>query len=156
MKLLVFSDSHGNTALMERETALQRPDMVLHLGDVVRDARTLARRFPDVPMACVPGNCDAYVPDLPEKRLLEVEGKKLLMTHGHIYHVKSDIGTAVYAAQEARADVLLFGHTHQALCDRQGPLWILNPGSIRGNFHPTYGVITLENGVITCYTVAVS
>ena len=156
MKLLVFSDSHGNTALMERETALQRPDMVLHLGDVVRDARALARRFPDVPMAYVPGNCDAYALDLPEKRLLEVEGKKLLMTHGHIYHVKSGIGTAVYAAREAQADVLLFGHTHQALCDRQGPLWILNPGSIRGNFHPTYGVITLENGVITCYTVAVS
>src|SRR6266498_1784506 len=29
----------------------------------------------------------------------------------------------------ARVDVVCFGHSHQPLCERRDPLWIVNPGS---------------------------
>ena len=60
--------------------------------------------------------------------------------------------TAVAAAREARADVLLFGHTHDALCDLQGNLWILNPGAAGGLLFRSYGVVLLEADGVYCYT----
>lgn len=136
-------------AAVERE----RPDRILHLGDVLRDAAALGERYPAIPLDRVPGNCD-YSMELPVKKLLELEGRRILMTHGHIYNVKVGIGTAVLAAREAGADVLLFGHTHEPLCDFYDGLWILNPGSCRAGFCPTYGVITLTEGKIDCRTAA--
>lgn len=88
MKLLVFSDSHGNVANMEDAVRREEPDQVLHLGDVVRDADALRRRFPDLPMTRVRGNCDARS-DVPEECLLERAGRRLLLMHGHTRFVKS-------------------------------------------------------------------
>ncbi|MTQ97224.1 YfcE family phosphodiesterase [Pseudoflavonifractor sp. BIOML-A6] len=151
MKLLVFSDSHGNTSNMCAAVERERPDRILHLGDMVRDAVSLAGRFPEIPLDMVPGNCD-YSMELSVKKLLEAEGRRILMTHGHIYSVKAGIGTAVLAAREAGADILLFGHTHEPLCDFYDGLWILNPGSCRGGLRPTYGVISLTEGKTYCRT----
>ena len=151
MKLLVFSDSHGNVANMEDAVRREEPDQVLHLGDVVRDADALRRRFPDLPMTRVRGNCDARS-DVPEECLLERAGRRLLLMHGHTRFVKSGPGAAVAAAREARADVLLCGHTHDALCDLQGNLWILNPGAAGGLLFRSYGVVLLEADGVYCYT----
>ena len=63
MKILVLSDSHGTMSSMERALERERPDCVLHLGDHLRDARSLARRHPQTPVYAVPGNCDLMVGD---------------------------------------------------------------------------------------------
>ena len=42
VKLLLFSDSHGNVANMADAIRLERPDRVLHMGDLARDAEELA------------------------------------------------------------------------------------------------------------------
>ena len=42
MKLLIFSDSHGNVANMADVVRLESPDRILHLGDMARDAEDLA------------------------------------------------------------------------------------------------------------------
>ena len=36
-KVLVLSDSHGDVDAMERAVARERPDLILHLGDLCRD-----------------------------------------------------------------------------------------------------------------------
>lgn len=149
MKLLVFSDSHGDVGSMDRAVELERPDRILHLGDVVRDAERLADHYPELPLDNVCGNCDGWC-DVPDERLLRVGTRTVLMTHGHGYRVKSGPELAVAAARAAGADVLLFGHTHRPLCDRQGALWIVNPGTIRGPLQRTYGVITLEGDRLDC------
>ena len=152
MKLLVFSDSHGNTANMRAAAARERPDRILHLGDMVRDAQILSESCPDIPLEQVPGNCDYYT-GLPLQKIVDAEGKRILMTHGHLYHVKVGMGAAVEAALKAKVDVLLFGHTHEAVCLERDGLWIMNPGTIRGSLAPTYGVIELTDGRISCRTV---
>lgn len=153
MKILVFSDSHGTTRLMEQAVREERPDRILHLGDVVRDAKALAAAFPEIPLEYVFGNCDGMCDSEEAERVVELEGRHILMLHGHTRGVKAGIGRAVLCAREAGVDVLLFGHTHEPLCDRVGALWILNPGSIRGYFLTTYGVITMEDGRLECHTV---
>lgn len=155
LKLLVFSDSHGNTANMEKTIALERPDQILHLGDGYRDIREIAGRFPQIPVACVAGNCDGYDCGAEEERRLTIAGRVILMTHGHRYQVKRGLLAAVCAAREAGANILLYGHTHQALCQKDGGLWILNPGSIRDPFRPSYGLILLDGERTECAVVPV-
>ena len=151
MKLLIFSDSHGNVANMEDVVRLESPDRILHLGDLARDAEDLAAKFPHIPVTDVPGNCDGRRPDLPEERVFTLEGCKILMTHGHIYHVKMGMGMAVRAARQAGAHLLCFGHTHEAFCEFENGLWIVNPGSIGSLSSATYAVAVLEEGGAVCY-----
>ena len=151
MKLLVFSDSHGDVRHMARAVEQNRPDMVLHLGDINGDLQALRRKFPARPMECVSGTGAGRRTDLPEERVLEVAGRKILMMHGHSRRVKMGIGAAVWAAREAGADILLFGHTHEPVCEYEAGLWILNPGTIRGGWSgATYGVLSLEGEEIGC------
>ena len=149
MKLLVLSDSHGNVDNMARAVELTQPRHILHLGDCLRDAQALHERFPNISMDAVPGNCDWGSFDQPE-RLLEFEGVRVLMMHGHTRNVKSSPLAAQYAAREWGADVLLFGHTHQPVVDRSGDFWVMNPGCIGPSVRRTYGVITLEDGKVDC------
>lgn len=152
MKLQVFSDSHRYLQGMLEAVERENPDMVLHLGDLCSDAETLSAAFPTLPVVSVPGNCDGWT-DKPAHRLLELEGRRILMGHGHEWQVKLGYEKAVKAACDAGADILLFGHTHVAHLDRRGPLWMMNPGAqcVRGAGN--YGIIVLENGTTLCYTV---
>ena len=58
MKAAVFSDTHGNTALMVEAVRRVRPDCIIHLGDYERDTEILRREFPETPLYNVCGNCD--------------------------------------------------------------------------------------------------
>lgn len=146
MKLLVFSDSHGVISTMEQAILLEQPDHILHLGDCVRDARKIEARF-DIPLTLVPGNCDGPAAS-PEILMPVFAGKRIYMTHGHLYGVKMTYTRAVYAALEAEADFLLFGHTHHPECFQKQGLWILNPGSC--GYGKSYGVIRLSDDKISC------
>ena len=151
MKILVLSDSHGAVDNMIRCVELTQPRQIFHLGDCVRDAQSLGRHFPQIPMEIVPGNCDWG--NLSEsERLLERDGVRILMLHGHTRGVKSSPLAAQYAAREWDANVLLFGHTHCPLVDYDGTLYTMNPGSIGDPLRPTYGILTIENGKVDCAT----
>jgi len=147
MRILVLSDSHGRVENMVQAVEAVRPRMILHLGDVMRDAEKLARLFPGLPMEQVPGNCDLR-PDEPAERLLFIEDKRVLMCHGHTYGVKSSLSLAGRAAQEKQIDLFLFGHTHKPLWDFRGRTVFVNPGSIGEGARPTYAVVEIENGTI--------
>ena len=149
MRILVLSDSHGCVEPMEQCVERVQPQVILHLGDCVRDAQRLEERYPDIPLLGVPGNCDYGGLDQLE-RLTELGGVRILMMHGHTRRVKSGPMAAIYAARECGADILLFGHTHQPVVDRSGDFWVMNPGCIGPSVRRTYGVITLEDGKVDC------
>lgn len=154
MKWLVFSDSHGNLDYMKKAVEAEKPDKVLHLGDVIRDARRLQENFPEIEMEFVVGNCDGYNGDdsAPEEKELFMGEKRLMICHGHTYQVKLGIGMLTNEARIRGADVVLFGHTHEPLCYMEGKLWVLNPGTCSGMPRATYGAIELEDGKLTCRT----
>ena len=132
MRVGVFSDSHGDhealDELLERMGAL---DAVCFLGDVARDAEHLRERLAAMPnqpvLYAVRGNNDYYSTcTLPWDLLIELGGVRIYMTHGH--RLVSLMNLA-YKAQECGAQVALFGHTHQALCETVQGVLLLNPGS---------------------------
>lgn len=131
--------------------ALEHPDYIFHLGDMLRDSLALAREYPDIPMVSVAGNCDGQV-SVPAQRTVELAGKRFFLTHGHPYSVKLGRSDLMAAAREQGADAVFFGHTHQAYCQKENSLWVMNPGSVGAHLAGSYGVVWLEGGQMGCYT----
>ncbi len=149
MKILVLSDSHREEANLLRAAELEKPDAVIHLGDHASDAEVLLRAYPRLPVCRVRGNCDRFETDVQDEAVIEWEGVKILVTHGHRYHVKSGLLTLCYAAIQAGAQIALFGHTHMPYCEESDGLWLLNPGAC-GRLFPSYGIIEIKNGAVQC------
>lgn len=130
MRVIVCSDSHGSFEPLQRAAKMFEADLVIHLGDHASDAARLSREI-EIPVEYVRGNCDAT--GAPEEKLLNLEGKKILITHGHRYHVKSGITELALRMRELDADAALYGHTHiPGYMFHNGGL-LLNPGAICGN-----------------------
>ena len=119
MKIIVLSDTHG----YEAAGIFDGADAVIHLGDCFSD-----EIHTNLPIYRVKGNCDAE--NAPTEQLLELCGRKIFITHGHLYGVKQSLNRLYYRAEELGADAALFGHTHAAFCERVGNILLLNPGSI--------------------------
>ena len=146
MKIAVFSDTHGSAGGMDGAVAEDRPDAVIHCGDGCRDIRGIEREFPDVPVYNVAGNCDCD-PALPLTRIVELNGVRILITHGHSYGVRyGNLDRLAYAAEEAGARIALYGHTHRARADLVGSVAVLNPGSAGMGAQPSWCLITVSPG----------
>ena len=118
MKILVFSDSHRSWSGMIQAIDEQKPDQVIHLGDLISDAEEISYLYPKLPVCMVPGNCDGWT-TVPSIKQITLQGRS----------------------------ILLFGHTHQPLCQQmEDGLWVLNPGPSRSS----YGTILLEEGLTCC------
>ena len=83
MKILVFSDSHRSWSGMIQAIDEQKPDQVIHLGDLISDAEEISYLYPKLPVCMVPGNCDGWTTD-PLERQFMVCGKRVLLSHGHV------------------------------------------------------------------------
>ena len=149
MKLLILSDSHRKMEYMYRAVEQEQPDLIIHLGDHDRDAERLSKRYPEIPLWSVSGNCDYGAG--PERIVQTLEGVRIYATHGHTLRVKYGLLRAELAAREEEANLLLFGHTHRPLCDWHNGLWMLNPGTCSGMGPITYGVIELNDGAVRPY-----
>ena len=148
MKLLVLSDSHGKIDRMQIAADKTKPDAILHLGDCFSDALELQRRLPGVKVYMVKGNND-WQPGGENELLLTLEGVTIYMTHGHHYRVKNGLHTLAERARQKKADLALFGHTHQSLVRQEPGVWLMNPGQMLR--HPvSYGIVTVEDGSFKC------
>lgn len=149
-----------------REAGVQQ---ILHAGDI-----TLPRVLRDLegiaPVVSVRGNRDWFgFRDLPLKRVLDIHGKRIGLTHGHG-------GLALYLQDKARlllkgpqafsiyrkrsvsmlpeeVDAVVFGHTHAPLLEKQGGKLILNPGSACCQMldwvAPSFGLLHIQGGDIS-------
>ena len=158
MNVLVFSDSHGRGSNMLEALSRQikRPDAIVFLGDGLRDLSYC--EFGDVPLFAVTGNCDLYnlyckgIAD--REILITLGGKKIMMTHGDRYSVKSGLARIIMAADEKGADIVLFGHTHEPLAlyidsdendfgiKLKKPIYLFNPGSV-GDYSASFGCLEI-------------
>ena len=154
MKIIVFSDSHRRLEGMRSVIEAEAPDNVFHLGDHDSDAEALMREYPMLPIAAVRGNCDGWS-DTPKTRSFVLGGLRFFLCHGHTYGVKGGYLQASYAALEQNADVLLFGHAHEA-CDltldgsEGGSVRVINPGSCGSWYRPTFALLETVGDQVIC------
>ena len=152
-KILVLSDIHAGMAYA-KAALKEHPECktVIFCGDGINCIDSLERFAPDKAFFSVMGNCDfgGYgVKDV--EAVLEMEGHRIFICHGHTRDAKSGCTKLIAAAVQKDADIVLFGHTH-AVCDvydSESGVYLFNPGSI-GNPHfgqpHSYGLLTLDKG----------
>jgi uncharacterized protein len=107
---------------------LRSADLVLHAGDVVTAEVLDDLRALGPPVEAVAGNMDepALEAALPREHVVEAAGARIGLVHV----------PGPRAGREERlrgrfpgCDAVVYGHTHVPQVERQGEVWILNPGS---------------------------
>ncbi|MFT8351003.1 metallophosphoesterase [Clostridium saccharoperbutylacetonicum] len=129
MLIGVISDTHRMLKYVNLAKEITKnADILIHLGDNIEDVEVLEQGF-NGKVYAVAGNCD-YSSKYPKEAVIEVYGKKIFFTHGDLYGVKRTINNIYYKGKELGADIVLFGHTHEQMIERDEKLILMNPGSI--------------------------
>ena len=155
MRVIVFSDSHGNTRCMAKAiSAIGAFDAIIHLGDIERDVRWLTENYSQYPIYCVLGNND-FFSSRPTETTVELGGARLYLCHGHTKGVRSGHVGLIAAAKARDCCAALYGHTHVAVDQTEDGILIFNPGSCSQprSGSPSFGILEIENG--KCQSVIV-
>ena len=150
----LISDTHG---MMRPDvfTVLAGVELILHAGDVGGDD-ILDELQAIAPVQAVYGNTDPPGhPRLAERIEREIDGVSIHVSHGH--EVGSPTPARLMAAYDAR--VIVYGHTHRGLIERQGDRLVINPGAAgarRFNLLPTVGLLRLDDGAVDAELVALT
>ena len=137
-KILIVSDSHGNSKNIKLAIDREMPDMLIHLGDIEDDPETIRawldkavqvwnampgnesmKKGLPIPAVFIEGNCDRYrYGATGEENLLKkvsvfrVNGHGFYCTHGHREGVNYGLDNLYYSALENNCDIAMYGHTH--------------------------------------------
>lgn len=139
----LVSDTHGlvRDGLFEALAGVSR---ILHAGDVgghsVLDALSAI-----APVQAVYGNVDPMDGRLPQQLHIEAGGLSIHVSHGH------ELGrpTPARLLDAYAADVVVYGHTHKALIEREGTRLVVNPGAAgpkRFDLKPSIARLTIDGG----------
>jgi len=148
MKILIFSDNHGEKDNVERIIKKhQDVERFFSLGDSEMKEIELS----SLGVVGVKGNYP-YEPKFPYELKFAFFGVKVLLTHGHLHHVKSGFTNLIQHAKAEEVDIVCFGHTHRSYLEQVQNLIILNPGSLskwRSNENPTYAIMEINDSLIS-------
>ncbi|MCB5954285.1 metallophosphoesterase [Enterococcus sp. CWB-B31] len=129
MRYLVVSDNHGDRDILVQlvKQYKGKVDAFFHCGDSELDT---SDHLWDYFTAAVKGNCD-YDLGFPETAIKNIGEDVIFLTHGHLSNVRFGLTQLALQAEEAGANIALFGHTHEIGCEMHQGILFLNPGSIR-------------------------
>lgn len=143
-KILVLSDSHGKFNKILGIYEKERPDITVYAGDGISDIEELSYVY-ESQYYIVNGNCDFFEKNYGYIKFLEIENKKILITHGHVYNVKRGLEELRKIMQETNSDIAIFGHTHKEYLETCNGSYLFNPGASEDG---KYGLIFIENDKI--------
>ncbi|NLX82664.1 MAG: metallophosphoesterase [Clostridiales bacterium] len=142
MKILLLSDSHGNSehlAAIKKVLAAQRDvDALLFAGDGHGD---MSRLNAACPVYEARGNCDLFSRQ-PDEQLLQFGDIKLFLTHGHLYGIKHGLSKLAVAAKTKGARVAIYGHTHLQEINLITGVHCINPGALSSG---EYAILYLDS-----------
>jgi putative phosphoesterase len=144
MKIGVLSDTHvASFAEIPGRIvrALAGVDLIIHTGDfVARDVLDGLKRLGE--LKAVRGNMDSdeLKQLLPEKAILEIEGRKLGIIHG--WGAPDGIDDRVGGMFED-VDIIVYGHSHYSQNEVKNGVLFFNPGRARNSF----GILTIGKEV---------
>lgn len=139
----LVSDTHG----LVRDSliaALAGVSQILHAGDVGGRA-VLEALGAIAPVQAVYGNVDPLDGRLPPQIVVDIGGVTIHVSHGH------ELGrpTPAKLLETYSGDVLVYGHTHKALIEREGARLVVNPGAAgprRFDLKPSIARLTIDGG----------
>ena len=148
--LIVMSDSHGDKTVVEEiKTHYQGTvDAIFHNGDSELPSDDSVWQGIHV----VKGNCD-YDSGYADDNVVKLSGLTVAQTHGHLYHINFMWDRLIYFAQQAQADICLYGHLHRAAAWQEEGIVFINPGSVlqpRGDINEKlYAKIVVSSSTVT-------
>jgi len=148
VRLGVISDTHG---LLRPQVfdLFREVDHILHGGDVGK-WEVMIELQAIAPVIAVYGNVDP--PEirsrLPQVATAELDGFEVVVTHGDQFgHPTPEKLHAAFP----RAEIIVYGHTHQALLELvDKTVTVMNPGGAghpRFDLKPSVGIMELEPGI---------
>jgi putative phosphoesterase len=144
MRIGVISDTHVSSfaEIPERIlAALAEVDLIVHTGDfVAKGVFDGLKQLGEVKAVWGNMDSDELKRLLPEKELLEVEGKRIGIIHG--WGAPFGIVGRVGGMFED-VDIIIFGHSHQAKNEVKNGILFFNSGRARDSF----GVLTIGEEV---------
>lgn len=146
MKVLIVSDTHKQNDNYFRVLKKEKPDLVIHCGDAEGSEYAITQAA-DCPVEIVLGNND-FFSELPRELMLDLGPYKVWVVHGHNYYVSMGNELLKREAAARGADIVLYGHTHRPVVDRDREVTAVNPGSLsypRQEGHkPSYIIMKLD------------
>ncbi len=143
VRIGLISDTHGllRPSVFERFEGVLR---ILHAGDIGSDD-ILTELEAIAPVTAVYGNTDGWAlrRRLPEVAQVEEAGRRIVVVHGHNPGAPTPVKLA---RAHPKADIVVYGHTHQARVERVGRTLVVNPGAAgpgRFRLKPSVGILTL-------------
>ncbi len=141
--------------------ALRGVDLILHAGDIT-SRQVLIDLERIAPVQAVAGNADLVGHGLPLTRVIDIEGRRIGLVHGHGGWVKYLTGKVydrlgyreeyylkivaesfgpVDAARidAAHIDAIVFGHTHRVFTEVRSGVLLFNPGPVAPDYYNTPG-----------------
>jgi phosphoesterase, MJ0936 family len=148
MKIIVFSDSHGNINNMKKviDKTLPTTDLYIHCGDGLFEFNMLSEKYPECGFIGVKGNGDMFASAELYDMIIDIDGYRTLITHGHRYY-----GDLLDIAKSRDVQIVLYGHSHAREYAYRDGIYLFNPGSIslpRDGKLPSYGVIETRKGIL--------
>lgn len=149
-----MSDSHGRGSALKKifEATKDQGDIFVHLGDGEAELTLMREQYPDLDIRHVAGNCDVGSKS-PVFDVVEADGIKILITHGHRAAANYGIYGLIDAAKQRGCKAVMFGHTHCRFEGYEDGIYLLNPGSCscpRDFKGPSYGFMDITpQGIIT-------
>ena len=120
--------------------------MLIHCGDLEMPYSELRGRV-NATLHVVAGNND-YDADLKRMDVFDIGKYRAVLVHGHRYGLYSDLSPLYYLGAENHADYVFFGHVHVPVIKEEGPVTLVNPGSLtyprQRERKKSYMVMTLE------------
>jgi len=145
MKIVLVSDNHGDKEALEKVLS-DNPcaDYYIHCGD------SSLSNYEIEPFASVKGNND-YYGDYPYNRVLEIEGHKIYICHGHREIYNRTLESLIASAKKRECDIVFFGHIHVFFDQTIDGIRLINPGSLeynRDKFDKTYAIVEITKNNI--------
>lgn len=154
MRIIIISDTHipkrsrGIPSLILKE--IEKCELIIHAGDftnfeTVKFLESLNKFYG------VAGNMDEKEvwEYLPEKRIIEINNKKIGIIHGFGSPIK--IETKILKKFEGEnVDIIIYGHTHRASIKNYKNVLLLNPGSPTDrifSFKRTYIILEIKEKI---------
>ncbi len=149
-KFLVISDTHGYLANLYHALELEQSiHGLIHLGDIAHDEEEIRAMLPDgAEVYMVRGNND-FLSELPGELTVDIGREKFLLCHGHIYDVNYTMEGLTQTARSRGVGIVLYGHTHVPMLQREKGVLLVNPGSLslprQKGRRPSYAIMYVDD-----------